>query len=60
MAELVGLKGVFGFPWLGLEADDPGQNGVKVKKVKKVLAEIYRGCRLRGPSGRGVTNQPSG
>ena len=41
-------------------ADDPGQIGVNVKKVKKVLAEIYEACRLRGPSGSGVTDQPSG
>ena len=41
-------------------ADDPGQIGVNVKKVEKVLAEIYEACRLRGPLGSGVTDQPSG
>ena len=54
------FKGVFEFPWLGLGADDPGQIGVNVKKVEKVLAEIYEACKLRGPSGSGVSNQPSG
>ena len=57
---LAGFKGVFEFPWLGLGADDPGQIGVNVKKVEKVLAEIYEACTLRGPSGSGVSNQPSG
>jgi dethiobiotin synthetase len=57
---LADFKGVFELPWLGLEADDPGQIGVNVKKVEKVLAEIYEACRLRGPSGSGVSNQPSG
>jgi len=57
---LAGFKGVFEFPWLGLGADDPGQIGVNVKKVEKVLAEIYEACKLRGPSGSGVSNQPSG
>ena len=57
---LADFKGVFEFPWLGLEADDPGQIGVNVKKVEKVLAEIYEACRLRGPSGSGVSVQPSG
>ena len=60
LPELAGFKGVFEFPWLELEADDPGQIGVNVKKVEKVLAEIYEACRLRGPSGSGVTDQPSG
>ena len=55
-----GFKGVFEFPWLGLGAGNPGQIGVNVKKVEKVLAEIYEACRLRGPSGSGVTDQPSG
>ena len=41
-------------------ADDPGQIGVNVKKVEKVLAEIYEACKLRGPSGSGVSDQPSG
>ena len=57
---LADFKGVFEFPWLGLEADDPGQIGVNVKKVEKVLAEIYEACKLRGPSGSGVSVQPSG
>ena len=57
---LADFKGVFEFPWLGLGADDPGQIGVNVKKVEKVLAEIYEACRLCGPSGSGVSNQPSG
>ena len=57
---LADFKGVFEFPWLGLGADDPGQIGVNVKKVEKVLAEIYEACTLRGPSGSGVSNQPSG
>ena len=57
---LAGFKGVFEFPWLGLGADDPGQIGVNVKKVEKVLAEIYEACTLRAPSGSGVSNQPSG
>ena len=57
---LAGFKGVFEFPWLGLGADDPRQIGVNVKKVEKVLAEIYEACKLRGPSGSGVSNQPSG
>jgi hypothetical protein len=57
---LAGFKGVFEFPWLGLGADDPGQIGVNVKKVEKVLAEIYEACKLRGPSGSGVSVQPSG
>ena len=57
---LADFKGVFEFPWLGLEADDPGQIGVNVKKVEKVLAEIYEACKLRGPSGSGVSDQPSG
>ena len=57
---LAGFKGVFEFPWLGLGADDPGQIGVNVKKVEKVLAEIYEACKLRGPSGSGVSDQPSG
>ena len=60
LPELADFKGVFEFSWLGLEADDPGQIGVNVKKVEKVLAEIYEACRLRGPSGSGVTDQPSG
>ena len=58
--ELAGFKRVFEFPWLGVGADNPGQIGVNVKKVEKVLAEIYEACRLRGPSGSGVTDQPSG
>jgi dethiobiotin synthetase len=58
--ELAGFKGVFEFPWLGVGADNPGQIGVNVKKVEKVLAEIYEACRLHGPSGSGVTDQPSG
>ena len=57
---LAGFKGVFEFPWLGLGADDPGQIGVNVKKVEKLLAEIYEACKLRGPSGSGVSVQPSG
>ena len=60
LPELAGFKGVFEFPWLGVGADNPGQIGVNVKKVEKVLAEIYEACRLRGPSGSGVTDQPSG
>ena len=60
LPELVGFKGVFEFPWLGVGADDPGQIGVNVKKVEKVLAEIYEACKLRGPSGSGVSVQPSG
>ena len=60
LPELAGFKGVFEFPWLGVRADNPGQIGVNVKKVEKVLAEIYEACRLRGPSGSGVTDQPSG
>ena len=57
---LADFKGVFEFPWLGLGADDPGQIGVNVKKVEKVLAQIYEACKLCGPSGSGVSNQPSG
>ena len=57
---LAGFKGVFEFHWLGLGADDPGQIGVNVKKVEKLLAEIYEACKLRGPSGSGVSVQPSG
>ena len=60
LPELAGFKGVFEFPWLGVRADNPGQIGVNVKKVEKVLAEIYEACRLSGPSGSGVTDQPSG
>jgi len=54
------FKGVFEFPWLGLGADDPGQIGVNVKKAEKVLAKFLEACRLRGPSGSGVSVQPSG
>jgi hypothetical protein len=54
------FKGVFEFPWLGVGADDPGQIGVNVKKAEKVLAKIFEACRLRGPSGSGVSDQPSG
>ena len=57
---LADFKGVFEFPWLGLGADDPGQIGVNVKKAEKVLAKIFEACRLRGPSGSGVSDQPSG
>jgi dethiobiotin synthetase len=57
---LADFKGVFEFPWLGVGADDPRQIGVNVKKVEKVLAQIYEACKLRGPSGSGVSNQPSG
>ena len=57
---LADFKGVFEFPWLGLGADDPGQSGGNVKKAGKVLAKIFEACRLRGPSGSGVTDQPSG
>jgi hypothetical protein len=57
---LAGFKGVFEFPWLGLGADDPGQIGVNVKKVEKVLAEIYEACCLRSLSVSEVSNQPSG
>ncbi len=60
LPELAGFKGVFEFPWLGAGADNPGQIGVNVKKVEKVLAKIYEACRFRGPSGSGVTDQPSG
>ena len=60
LPELAGFKGVFKFPWLGVRADNPGQIGVNVKKVEKVLAEIYEACKLRGPSGSEVSNQPSG
>ena len=54
------FKGVFEFPWLGLGADDPGQIGVNVKKAEKVLAKFLEACKLRGPSGSGVSVQPSG
>ena len=57
---LADFKGVFEFPWLGLGADDPGQIGVNVKKAEKVLAKIIDACKLRGPSGCGVSDQPSG
>jgi len=57
---LAGFKGVFEFPWLGLGADDPGQIGVNVKKAEKVLAKFLEACKLRGPSGSGVSVQPSG
>ena len=57
---LAGFKGVFEFPWLGLGADDPGQIGVNVKKAEKVLAKFLEACKLRGPSGCGVSDQPSG
>ena len=60
LPELAGFKGVFKFPWLGVRADNPGQIGVNVKKVEKVLAEIYEACKLHGPSGSEVSNQPSG
>jgi len=33
---------------------------VNVKKVEKVLAKFFEACRFRGPSGIGVSNQPSG
>ena len=58
--ELAGFKGVFEFPWLGLGADDSGQIGVNVKKVEKVLLEIYEACCLRSLSVSEVSNQPSG
>ena len=57
---LAGFKGVFEFPWLGESADDPKQIAANVKKVEKVLAKIFEACMLRGPSGSGVTDQPSG
>ena len=57
---LADFKGVFEFPWLGLEADDPGQIGVNVKKAEKVLAKFLEACKLRGPSGSEVSDQPSG
>ena len=60
LPELAGFKGVFEFPWLGVGADNPGQIGVNVKKVEKVLAKIYEACILHRPSGSGVTDQPSG
>ena len=57
---LADFKGVFEFPWLGLGADDPGQIGVNVKKAEKVLAKFLEACKLRGPSGSEVSDQPSG
>ena len=56
---LAGFKGVFEFPWLGVGADDPDQIDVNVKKVEKVLAQIYEACNFRPPSGSGVTDQLS-
>ena len=60
LPELQDFKGVFEFPWLGLDADDPGQIGMNVKKAEKVLAKLLEACRLRGPSECGVSDQPSG
>jgi len=54
------FKGVFEFPWLGLGADDSGQIDVNVKKVEKVLMQIYEACCLRSLSVSEVSNQPSG
>ena len=55
-----GFKGVFEFPWLGLGADDSGQIDVNVKKVEKVLMQIYEACCLRSLSVSEVSNRPSG
>ena len=60
LPELGGFKGVFEFSWLGVGADNPGQIGVNVKKVEKVLLEIYEVCCLRSLSVSEVSNQPSG
>ena len=60
LSELAGFRGVIEFPWLGLGADDPGQIGVNVKKAEKVLAKLLEDCKLRGPSGCRVSDQPSG
>ena len=60
LPEMDDFKRVFEFPWLGLGADDTGQIGVNIKKVEKVLAQIYDACKLRRPSGCGVSDQPSG
>ena len=60
MPDMARFKGVFEFPWLGVGADDPEQIGANVKKAEKVLAKIIDACKLRGPSGCGVSDQPSG
>ena len=60
MPDMAGFKGVFEFLWLGVGADDSEQIGVNVKKVEKVLAKIIDACKLRGTSGCGVSDQPSG
>ena len=60
MPDMAGFKGVFEFPWLGAGADDSEQIGANVKKAEKVLAKIIDACKLRGPSGCGVSDQPSG
>jgi dethiobiotin synthetase len=60
LPELAGFKGVFEFPWLGLGADDSSQIDVNVKKVEKVLMQIYEACCLHSLSVSEVSNQPSG
>ena len=60
MPDMAGFKGVFEFPWLGAGADDSEQIGANVKKAEKVLAKIVDACKLRGPSGCGVSGQSSG
>ena len=60
MPDMARFKGVFEFPWLGVGADDPEQIGANVKKAEKVLAKIIDACKLRGPSGCGVSGQSSG
>jgi len=60
MPDMAEFKGVFEFPWLGAGADDSEQIGANVKKAEKVLAKIVDACKLRGPSGCGVSGQSSG